>query len=105
MKTSLTFSIASSGTSTATDTRPRASRRGTLEGVSIGTSVRVVAMSLERDEAEWLRAIGFFEGQTMTLLRRAIFGGPIHVRAASGGEFAVDRSLALRIDVEPCEPV
>lgn len=57
--------------------------------------------SLDGDERElrWLRAIGLFEGQRVTVLRRALFRGPLHVRVASGGEFAVDRALAAHIGV------
>jgi Fe2+ transport system protein FeoA len=33
-------------------------------------------------------------------LRRAVLGGPIHVRTGSGGEFAVARELASKIVVE-----
>ena len=33
------------------------------------------------------------------VLRRAPFGGPVHVRTSSGGEFALDRRIALAIEV------
>ena len=35
------------------------------------------------------------------MLRAAPFGGPIHLRTHTGGEFAVDRALARSIHVEP----
>lgn len=60
----------------------------------------VRSISLEAQESGWLRAIGIFEGQTVTVLRRAFFGGPLQVRTGSGGEFALDRDLAARIGVE-----
>ena len=39
------------------------------------------------------------DGEEVTVLRRAVFGGPLHLRAASGGEFAVARELAEKITV------
>ncbi len=60
---------------------------------------RVRAVRLDSREVEWLRAIGIFEGQSITVLRRALLGGPLHVRTGSGGEFALCRSLARAIDV------
>jgi ferrous iron transport protein A len=59
----------------------------------------VTSVRLRGAEAAWLRAIGIFEGQRVTVLRRALLGGPLHVRTASGGEFAIDRTLALAIEV------
>jgi ferrous iron transport protein A len=41
-----------------------------------------------------------FEGQRVTVVRRGVFGGPLHVRTGSGGEFAIDARLALSIQVE-----
>lgn len=64
-----------------------------------GVSARVTAVRLPADEADWLRAIGLFEGQTVRVVRGAPFGGPLHVHTGSGGEFAVDRSLAACIEV------
>jgi ferrous iron transport protein A len=102
MKTSLTFSIAPGGTAPAASKISRSSRiHDSLASIAIGDSACVRAIRLDASDAEWLRAMGLFEGQRVTLLRRALFGGPLHVRTASGGEFAVDRSLADQIDVEP----
>lgn len=67
--------------------------------LALGATVRTI--SLEPLELGWLRAIGLFEGQSVTVLRRALFGGPLQVRTGSGGEFALDRELASRIAVEP----
>jgi len=44
-------------------------------------------------------AVGVFEGEAIMVLRRAPFGGPLHVRTSSGGEFALDRRIALAIEV------
>ena len=71
-----------------------------LAALEIGVSGRVSAVSLEDDLRRWLAAIGIARGDRVTVLRRAPFGGPIHLRAHTGGEFAVDRGLAQRIRVE-----
>lgn len=60
----------------------------------------VVGVSLEDDLSRWLAAIGVGRGDRVTVLRRAPFGGPIHVRTHTGGELAIDRALALAIRVE-----
>lgn len=72
----------------------------TLAALEIGVAARVIAVSLEDDLLRWLAAIGIACGDRVTVLRRAPFGGPIHLRAHTGGEFAVDRALAQRIRVE-----
>lgn len=68
-----------------------------LSLAALGTEVRVVELALEEDLAAWLRAVGIGEGEKLVVLRRAAFGGPIHVRTASGGEFALNCSLARSI--------
>ncbi len=68
-----------------------------LAALAIGSSARVVRLALEDDLAAWLRAVGVAEGERLTVLRRAAFGGPIHIRTASGGEFALNRALARSI--------
>ncbi len=75
---------------------PPRSRR-TLDRLGIGREARVEALHLERAELDWVRAVGIFEGERLRVLRRAVFGGPLHVRTRSGGEFALDRRLAARI--------
>ena len=62
---------------------------------------RVASIDLDAEQAAWLEAVGIGVGETMTVLRRAVFGGPIHVRTACGGEFALARALAERIVVAP----
>jgi ferrous iron transport protein A len=57
----------------------------------------VTELRLDADVAVWLRAIGISEGEQVIVLRSAAFGGPIHVRTNSGGEFALHRSLAASI--------
>jgi ferrous iron transport protein A len=68
-----------------------------LAALAVGRSACVVRLALEDDLAAWLRAVGVAEGERLTVLRRAAFGGPIHVRTASGGEFALNRALARSI--------
>ena len=49
----------------------------------------------------WLAAVGIGCGERVTVLRRAPFGGPLHVRTGTGGEFAIDARLARAILVAP----
>ncbi len=70
-----------------------------LERLAPGGDAIVERLSVPAHDAEWLRAVGFFEGQRVRVLRRAPWGGPIHVRLGHDGEFAVDRTLAREIDV------
>jgi ferrous iron transport protein A len=74
----------------------------TLDEAAVGVSARVDAVALEPELSAWLAAVGIAKGETVVVLRRAAFGGPIHVRIGSGGEFAVARTLAhaITIDVE-----
>jgi ferrous iron transport protein A len=71
-----------------------------LASLPPGTWATVQGLRAADDERRWLRAIGLFEGQRVTVLRRAPWGGPLHVRVSSGGEFAVDRAIAAEIDVD-----
>jgi ferrous iron transport protein A len=70
-----------------------------LSEAIVGRFVRIAKVALESDLAAWLGAVGLHEGETLVVLRRALFGGPLHVRTASGGEFAVARELAAKIAV------
>lgn len=73
--------------------------RGSLATATIGTIVRIVAVVLDSSVAAWLAAVGLHEGEEVTVLRRAALGGPLHVRTSSGGEFAIARELAARLDI------
>lgn len=64
----------------------------------LARSVRIARLELGGDAA-WLAAVGLAVGDEVTVLRRAPFGGPLHVRTGAGGEFAIDRALAARIEV------
>lgn len=71
----------------------------TLADAAVGRRVRIENVSLEREAKDWLDAVGLHDGEEVVVLRRAVFGGPLHVRASSGGEFAVARALAEKITV------
>lgn len=78
-----------------------AASAGPLANVRDGEPMVVVEVGLEADVAGWLEAMGLGPGQTLTVLRRAAFGGPIHVRTGSGGELAINATLARSILVAP----
>ena len=80
------------------ETELRLARFTPLEAMGVGASALVTGFeALEVELTDWLRAVGIAEGEQVTILRRAAFGGPIHVRTGSGGEFALHRSLARSI--------
>lgn len=58
----------------------------------------IEAVGLDEREALGLRAMGVAEGRPVVVLRRAPFGGPLHVRVGDAA-FALDRSLAARVTV------
>jgi ferrous iron transport protein A len=68
-----------------------------LASLAAGDSALVVELALEPEMSGWLRAVGVGEGERVTVLRRAAFGGPIHVRTSAGGEFALHRDLAASV--------
>lgn len=72
----------------------------TLDHLPNNVRGRVATIHLSSAGLGWLRAVGIFEGERVQVLRRAAFGGPLHLRTGSGGEFALDRTLASSIDVE-----
>jgi ferrous iron transport protein A len=70
-----------------------------LAAARVGETVKVVSLAIEADLRAWLAAVGIEEGERLTLLRRAAFGGPLHVRTRAGGEFALNVALARSIEV------
>ena len=66
---------------------------------SDAAEVRVVDVSQDREVTAWLAAVGLHEGEEVSVLRRAAFGGPIHIRTSDGGEFALNRHLARSVGV------
>ncbi|MEZ4410882.1 MAG: FeoA family protein [Polyangiales bacterium] len=82
---------------------PLPSGATTLSAVPVGGRAVVRALHVDEGLVRWLRAVGVFEGQGVTVLRRGAFGGPMHVRVDSGGEFAIDRALAAGLEVSEDE--
>ncbi len=72
----------------------------TLDALPNEVFGRVRAIRLATSALGWLRAVGIFEGERVQILRRAVFGGPLHLRTGCGGEFAIDRALASSIEIE-----
>jgi ferrous iron transport protein A len=70
-----------------------------LLDLPLSSPARIVALHLDASAACRVRSIGVFEDEIITVLRRAPFGGPLHVRTSSGGEFALDRRIAGAIEV------
>jgi ferrous iron transport protein A len=70
-----------------------------LADCRVGETVVVTRVDLEPELRGWLGGVGIVEGEELTLLRRAMLGGPLHVRLAEGGELAVARDVAAHIVV------
>ena len=104
--TFLPISLGKAASPVAKDSRAKASSVSPLTASSIdlaaidlGTPAYVVALALEDEMCAWLGAVGIREGERLVVLRRAAFGGPIHVRTNAGGEFALNRQLAKAIQL------
>lgn len=72
-----------------------------LDALALHAPATVAALRLSDREATWLRAVGLSEGSTVMVLRRAPLSGPLHVRVAEHTELAIDRELALHVEVTP----
>jgi ferrous iron transport protein A len=70
-----------------------------LATLEVGTTAAVRGLRVPEREANWLRAVGLYEGVKVTPLRFAPFGGPVHLRTSAGAELAIDLELARAIDV------
>lgn len=70
-----------------------------LSDARLGSPMIVEALGLDSLEAAWVEAVGLSRGSAVVVLRRAPFGGPLHVRTSDGAELAVARSLAQAIAV------
>ena len=70
-----------------------------LAQIGVGEEGVVSELALEPELAAWLRAVGIGEGDRVSVLRSGAFGGPLHVRNAVGGEFALNRQLARSVIV------
>ena len=66
---------------------------------------RVIAsLDGSAEDAAMLDGVGLSPGRTVTVLRRAPFGGPLHVRVDTGVEVAIDRALAAHVTLGPEAP-
>jgi ferrous iron transport protein A len=68
-----------------------------------GRRVRITSVDLEGEAAAWIGAVGLHAGEELLVIRRAVLGGPLHVRTGGGGEFAVAREVAGQIVVVPLD--
>lgn len=64
-----------------------------------GCPLRVIGVELPPSIARRFSALGIYAGAELQLIRRAPFGGPIHLRLVSG-ELAIRREQAAHILVE-----
>lgn len=80
----------------------RAEERRPLSGLECSRRAVITGVQVGAAEVAWLEAVGLARGDEVEVLRRGPLGGPVHVRTREGGEFALDRRLAARIDVQPC---
>lgn len=87
------------GAAPGAEAAARASAPRCLDTIARGVPVAIVAFALEPEVVRWLEAVGISLGEELVVLRRAAFGGPIHVRTSAGGEFALALSLAGSIEV------
>jgi len=84
---------------------PAHGARGTLAVAPANVALRIVSIGagsahVDGAVSAWLAAVGLAADEVVTILRRAPFGGPLHLRSAAGAELAVAREIALAIDVE-----
>ena len=70
-----------------------------LSDVRDGESVQIAHVNTDADARAWLSAVGLSEGETVIVLRRALFRGPLHVRTEAGAELAVGHALGCDIEV------
>ncbi len=74
-----------------------------LAELALAQDATVEDVAVDALAGAWLDAVGIAKGERVVVIRRALFGGPLHVRTGAGGEFALDRSLArqIRVRVHP----
>ena len=74
-----------------------------LSDMNPGVSCVVAEVRGDEETRGWLAAVGIAIGDELMILRRAPFRGPLHVRTAAGGEFALAEELARAIGVDGAE--
>lgn len=70
-----------------------------LATLAVGETAQLLTLSLPDDERRWLEAVGLEAGAQITVLRRALFGGPLHLRINDDTELALAVALAERVQV------
>jgi ferrous iron transport protein A len=70
-----------------------------LVDLPVGRRGRIVRILADASTTHYLRCFGLREGETAAVLRRALFGGPLHLERGCGGEFALAYALAALIEL------
>ena len=70
----------------------------TLDQAEVGASVKVLALSFDEELSRRINALGIRIGATLTILRKATFNGPIHIRVGTT-ELMMRVTQAKLIDV------
>ncbi|MCG5054472.1 MAG: ferrous iron transport protein A [Myxococcales bacterium] len=78
---------------------PRAATRA-LPDAPFGQWVRICGFTLPETERRWIESLGLCQGEDLMVLRKGVFGGPLHVRTGVGAEFAIAEAQAAGIRVE-----
>ncbi len=71
-----------------------------LEPQQLATVEKVVANSTQKDLARRLEAMGIAPNKTVKVLRKAWFGGPLHIRVGSTTEVAIRKQEAEMVLVK-----
>lgn len=86
----------------APDRQPAETERRSLLELATNEPSVIEHLALEGADGALLRAMGVVEGQSAQVLRRAPFGGPLHVRVGESS-FALGAELAAAVYVSRAE--
>ena len=75
-----------------------------LESLPCGQSARIEALTVESDLHARLSALGLRHGKWIQVVRRAVLGGPLHVRVGTT-EIILRRKEAAQIQLSPASVV
>jgi ferrous iron transport protein A len=70
-----------------------------LTQIDEGTNGTIVAIRGERNARQQLRELGLFPGDSVRVIRRAAFGGPLLVECR-GTQIAIGLAIAEQVEVE-----
>lgn len=70
-----------------------------LGNLTDGSESKIKAIGGERNARQQLRELGLFPGDTVRVVRRAAFGGPLLVECR-GTQIALGRGIAENVKVE-----